>query len=349
MNEIEIKADQLLRYAIQIKASDVHIYPIETNTAIYFRIDGKLWKFDEINNSQAEKLITHFKFRSKMDIGERRRPQNGSIIITTKSYTVSLRLSTLPSSTNESLAIRILPQNKLISLNELALYPAQIDQIKSLCHLNEGLILLSGPTGSGKSTTIYAFLQECIRIGKRVITLEDPIEKKVEGTIQVEIQEKIGLTFSEALKSTLRHDPDVIMLGEIRDIETAKIVVRAAMTGHLVISTVHAKDTYGSINRLLEFGISRTDLNETLMAAVSQRLIEVLCPYCGKDCPRYCRMFREIRRLAIFEIVKRQQLDYLLNKEKVINRSTHYQKLVKKAVALGYVDSSDLRRFVIEC
>lgn len=337
MNDIEEKANELLHYAIQVKASDVHLYPIETKTTIFFRIDGVLCKIDELSSIQAEKLITHFKFRSKMDIGERRRPQNGSIIIKAKTEIVNLRLSTLPTPYNESLAIRILPQTRLLSLHQLTLFPPQKDELISLCHLGEGLILISGPTGSGKTTTIYALLQECIYIGKRVITLEDPIEKSVNGAIQVEVQEKLGLGFSEALKATLRHDPDVIMIGEIRDVETAKIAVRAAMTGHLVISTVHAKDACGSISRLLEFGISKEDLAETLLAAVSQKLVDILCPYCGVNCKLYCRKFRKTRRLAIYEIVKGHFLNNVLNGKKSTHRELQYKKLLRKAIALGYI------------
>lgn len=335
----------MISLAVQLNASDIHIVPTKSKTTINYRVDNRLIPVQQVSNPQAEKLIAHFKFRAKMDIGEKRRPQNGSLNIDIKNQNVNLRLSTLPTPIHESLAIRVLPQSQVLSLKKLPLYPTQIDQLRNIFNKNQGLVIISGATGSGKSTTIYASLYECIIKGKRVVTLEDPIEKKLDGAIQVEINERIGLTYEEGLKSILRHDPDIIMIGEIRDVETAKVAVRAAMTGHLVISTIHANDAYGSIIRFKEFGISTMDICDTLVGAISQKLVEVKCPFCGSNCHPYCRMFRKNRRLAVFEILIGETLFELVKQDNKKKYVSYINQLLLKAVALGYVDSCEAKRW----
>jgi competence protein ComGA len=343
---IEQKSDAIISRAVQEKASDVHIVPSHEVSLVQLRIGTHLLPLEKIRNSDAEKLISHFKFRSKMDIGERRRPQNGSLTLIVRDKQINLRISTLPTFPHESLAIRVLPQNEVATLDELSLYKSQTAQLRTLMKKAHGLLLISGPTGSGKTTTIYSLLYDQYSKDRRIITIEDPIEKKTDAFIQVEINEKAGLTYGEALKATLRHDPDIIMIGEIRDPETAKIAIRAAMTGHLVLSTIHSNDTKGCISRLREFGCAEIDIKETLIGLVSQRLVGLSCPYCGDQCTIHCLVKQEKRRLAVYEILAGSPLNAVLSNS---NMKVNYPKLgqlINKGIALGFVREAEYERWL---
>ncbi|WNF37790.1 competence type IV pilus ATPase ComGA [Bacillaceae bacterium IKA-2] len=345
MADIEWKSNQLILKAVLFKASDIHIFPAKHYSQIKFRIDHQIVVIEKICNRDAEKLISHFKFRSKMDIGERRRPQNGALDIAIENRQINLRFSTLPTIPHESLSIRILPQDEVFTLNQLALFNKHTEILKSLMEKAHGLLLISGPTGSGKTTTIYSLLFNSLTRNKRIISIEDPVEKRTDAFIQIEINEKAGLTYEEALKAALRHDPDIIMIGEIRDEKTAKIVVRAAMTGHLVVSTLHAKNTLSCISRLKEFGISEHDIRETVIGLVSQRLLQLQCPYCGDECSVVCRVYRETRRLAVYEIMAGKALEAQFDGEETVFYETLEQGIAK-SVALGFVSKGEYERWL---
>lgn len=346
MSKIEQKSDKLLLDAVLRKASDIHIIPTKQGSKIQLKIENQLFLHEKMDVSEAQKLISHFKFRSKMDIGEKRRPQNGSLHIQINAEAIDLRLSTLPTLPHESLAIRILPQNKVTTLEQLTLFKKPIFQLRTLIKKAHGLLLISGPTGSGKTTTIFSLLHDPNLSNRRIITIEDPVEKRSDQFIQVEINERAGLTYSEALKATLRHDPDIIMIGEIRDEKTAQIAIRAAMTGHLVISTIHANNSAGCISRLREFGIPHLDMKETIIGLVSQRLLSLSCPICKGECSVYCHYNERRRRVAIFEIVAEQELEKLIRGDENNAKYETLGKLINKCIALGYIPSSEHERWL---
>lgn len=346
MFDIEKKSNEIVKKAIITGASDVHIIPCDRSSKIQFRVDDRLVFLESITNLQAEKLISHLKFISKMDIGERRKPQSGSILMIVNNNKINIRISTLPTAPHESMAIRILPQNETNSLQTLTTFPKQNLLLKSLVKNKHGLILVSGPTGSGKTTTIYSLLNDVNKLNKRIICIEDPIEKRNDAFIQLQINEKAGLTYANLLKAVLRHDPDIIMIGEIRDEATAKIAIRAAMTGHLVISTIHAKNCIGSVFRLKEFGIKPIDIKETIVGLISQRLVELNCSFCGDLCVNFCRQQRRRRRMAIFEILSGKQLDSYLTKQKEPTSFESFEKMIKKTFALGYISKTEYERWL---
>ncbi|MGO4887143.1 competence type IV pilus ATPase ComGA [Anaerobacillus sp. MEB173] len=341
MNGVEKKSEQILQQAVLLRASDIHLFPKKDTTLIQFRVDHQLIPVETISKTISDKLISHFKFRAGMDIGERRRPQNGSIQFSFAKQIVNLRLSTIPTANDESLVLRLLPQDETLSLSQLPLFKQSAKQLYSFIKRSNGLILVTGPTGSGKTTTLYAMLYAAQQFFQRnIITLEDPIEKKTDQFLQMEINEKAGLTYSEGIKSILRHDPDIIMIGEIRDEQTAKMAVRASLTGHLVLSTVHSKDTVACLYRLIELGIPIHDLKETLIGIITQRLVEILCPYCGEKCKKWCQKQRRQRRKAIFEILSDQNLNVVIDNLNENLQQFPYIRLeamLRKAIALGYV------------
>ena len=235
LSTIERLGDRLVEEAWRINASDIHIVPKQEVATIQFRLDSDLFQKHTITLETCEKLISHFKFLSGMDIGERRRPQNGALQVTNSGSAINLRLSTLPTASQESLVIRILPDSSYHPLERLSLFPQTSKKLFSLLKHSHGLIVFTGPTGSGKTTTLYSLLHETKKeLNRNIITLEDPIEKQSEDALQVQVNEKAGITYALGLKAILRHDPDIIMVGEIRDAETAKIAIRAALTGHSV-------------------------------------------------------------------------------------------------------------------
>lgn len=277
MNPAATFSNKLLLSAIQATASDIHFCPSSKTTDIYFRIHGKRIFHHSISLKQYETLLTYYKFTSGMDIGEVRKPQHGTIDFQTQQKKFALRLSTLPVNMSESLALRILPQQEALQLEQLFLFPSQLFKIKQWISNRAGIILFTGPTGSGKTTTLYALLQSLlVEQSFQTITLEDPIEKEMSNILQVQVNEKAGITYNAGLKAALRHDPDIIMVGEIRDRETAQFAFHASNTGHLVLSTLHAKDAFGTIHRLLEMGIKRTDLEQSLIAVASLQLLPII-------------------------------------------------------------------------
>ncbi|WP_085523372.1 competence type IV pilus ATPase ComGA [Tuberibacillus sp. Marseille-P3662] len=344
MYDIEDKSREILAAAVELKATDIHFVPRKKDTLIELRVDDHLYEMENIPSHEARRVISHFKFVSGMDIGDRRKPQDGAYDTVIKKQPVHLRLSTLPATYNESLVIRILPQVMDERINDLSVFSECTAHLESLLNYDYGLILFAGPTGSGKTTTLYTMLTAAKRrYNARIVTLEEPVEKKNESFVQMEVNEKADLTYANGFKAILRHDPDVIMIGEIRDLDTAKIAVRAALTGHLVFSTIHASDSFSTVHRLLEMGIPRYDLKDTLVGVVSQRLIAVHCPVCGRKCTKHCKNRTMNRRTGIYEILAGMALHEVLEKG---NRHTkvEYRTLedyIRIGMAMGYIPRKD--------
>ena len=262
-------------------ASDINIRPSDAQVMIYYRIDGQLQYSRTLDRSLLAPLVSRVKIIGHMDIAERRLPQDGNARLVRGRQCIDLRLSVLPTVNGESVVIRILDKEAgLKRLQDLGLTTRQQEIIDSVLLARQGLFLVTGQTGAGKSTTLYALLNEIKKENPHIITVEDPVEYTIEGVEQIQILEKKGLGFAQILRHILRHDPDVIMVGEIRDRETANIASRAALTGHLVLSTLHTNDAPGAVSRLLDLGVAPSILGATLLGVMSQRLIRLNCPHC---------------------------------------------------------------------
>lgn len=350
MQTIEGLADQIIQLAIRLGASDIHIIPRELHPLIQFRVDNRLIPYRWSNQENLQRVISHLKFLAGMDIGEKRRPQSGAMSITSNNLFVGLRLSSLPAAGTETLVIRLLPKKSILPLEQLSLFPSTSSKILSLLRHSHGLIIMTGPTGSGKSTTLYSLLHHANEfVHRNIISLEDPIENFSEDMLQVQINEKAGVTYSVGLKAVLRHDPDVIMIGEIRDAETAKIAVRAALTGHLILTTMHTRNAEGAIYRLLEFGVSMTEIRQTLIAVTAQRLLEIVCPICKGACSPYCSYRERKKRATVYELLHGKELSNILKEGGEEQHEHSYRLLedeIKKAVALGYVREEEYGRWV---
>ncbi|MDH7598393.1 MAG: GspE/PulE family protein [Sedimentisphaerales bacterium] len=273
----------IIRGAIDARASDIHIEPQFTDVRVRYRVDGILRPTINIPISALAETVSHIKILAGMDISERRLPQDGHITIRHLDKDYDLRVSCLPAVGGEKVVIRILDKNTARWNIDTVVTSAQDNQaFRRLVANPYGMILLTGPTGCGKTTTLYALLQLLNTPGTNIVTVEDPVEYKVEGITQVQVKPVIGLTFASALRSILRQDPDVILIGEIRDTETAEIAVSAALTGHLVLSTLHTNDAAGAISRLVNLGVPPFLVGSALLGAVAQRLIRVNCPSCSR-------------------------------------------------------------------
>ena len=273
--------DLIIRQAIEEGASDIHIEPMENRLRLRYRIDGVLHEKPPPAPHLKLAIVSRIKILSKLDIAEKRLPQDGSFIMKFENRMIDFRVSTIPTIYGEKVVIRILDRSRLpLDLTQLGFEPAQLDLFREAIRKPYGLIFLTGPTGSGKTTTLYAALEEINSPEKNIITIEDPVEYRLEGVNQVQVKPQIGLTFANALRSFLRQDPDIILVGEVRDLETAEICVRAALTGHLVLSTLHTNDSASAITRLIDVGIEPYLLNPSLLMVAAQRLVRILCPNC---------------------------------------------------------------------
>lgn len=273
--------DEMLLDAINLKASDVHFDPTEEDLNVRIRIDGELIEYAKVPEVVKKNLTTRIKIISGMNITETRLPQDGAIKSLGNKNGLDMRVSSLPIAYGEKVVIRILDYDMSSSgLDSLGFSPNNFKKVKKMISLPNGIILVSGATGTGKSTTVYSMLQELNTVSRNIITVEDPIEMKVEGINQVQVMSEIGLNFAYTLRSILRQDPDVIMIGEIRDDETARIAVRASITGHLVLSTIHTNSALNTIERLLDMNIERYLLGSAISGIIAQRLTKKLCPYC---------------------------------------------------------------------
>ncbi|WLR49769.1 competence type IV pilus ATPase ComGA [Bacillus tianshenii] len=349
---IEKLSLHILESALSSNASDIHFTPSSEKTTVSFRIDGRLYQHSSLGIETTNKLVSHYKFISGMDIGERRRPQSGALMSIVKHERVYLRFSSLPTvHGNEGLVIRLIPQNRQISLKQIALFPNDLKHLLRLLHVPNGLFLITGPTGSGKTTTLYALLKAASeQFHAQILTLEDPVERYDPAFTQVQMNEKAGLTYEAGIMAAMRHDPDVLVIGEIRDAQTAKMAVRAAYTGHLVISTLHTKRAVEAVYRLLELGVPRVDLEQTLVGVAAQELVELQCPFCSEVCSVHCRKLRGGRRAGIFELLMDQSLQNLFLQLKGEKDPFHlpcFTDQIRKGIALGYLSESLLTRGVV--
>ncbi len=273
--------NQILEQALRSGASDIHIEPFEDSCAIRLRVDGSLRELVPPPRSQFVSIVSRFKILAKMDIAEKRVPQDGAIALRTGDKRIDLRVSTVPTVYGEKMVMRILDKGAIpIELTGLGFDERQSKDLIESIQMPHGLMLVTGPTGSGKSTTLYACLNKLNEPDTNICTVEDPVEYKFKGINQVQVKSQVGLTFAGALRAFLRQDPDVIMVGEVRDQETAQICLRAALTGHFVLSTIHTNDSLSAVNRLVDMGIEPFLLASTLRVLEAQRLIRRLCKEC---------------------------------------------------------------------
>lgn len=339
MYEIETKSKEIITDAIRAGATDVHFIPVPDGCFIQYRIRGETNYQQKLNSHIAERLVSHFKYQSGMDIGERRKPQSTSMKVNIENTMYDLRISTLPTRMMESLAIRILPQEHFITLSQLPLFPNCQRKLEAIAQINQGLCLITGPTGSGKTTTLYALLEQILlKRNRTIITIEDPIERQITQTIQMEVNQKAGLTFDSGLRAALRHDPDVILVGEIRDKETALLAVRAALTGHLVIASLHSSNCYQAVLRMIDYGVSKLNLYEACQTIFSQRLVVKSCIHCHTSS---CSNDLQHKRTALYEWLDKKQLRKVI----MMGENPTYSTLkcqAKKAWSLGYITSSGL-------
>jgi type IV pilus assembly protein PilB len=262
-------------------ASDINVRPEAERVGIYYRVDGKIQFVRSLHRSVLAPLVSRIKIIGRMNIAERRLPQDGHARILRKSNNVDLRISVIPTVTGESVVIRVLDKDVgLKPLDDIGFQPKDLSTLRRILGRSFGMFLVTGPTGSGKSTTLYALLNEIRSRNPHVITVEDPVEYNMEGIEQIQISPGTGYTFAEALRHILRHDPDVIMVGEVRDLETARIANKAALTGHLVLSTLHTNDAASAVTRLVDMGVEPFLVGSTLLGVMAQRLVRLNCPFC---------------------------------------------------------------------
>ncbi len=276
----------ILRYAVEGGASDIHIEPTREKTRVRFRMDGDLHTSLELPLKVHPSVVARIKILSSLRLDEKRKPQDGRFSAKVEKRQIDFRVSTFPTEYGEKVVMRILDRSKsTASLDTVGLSPDHLASIREMLKTPYGIILLSGPTGSGKSTTLFAMLSEVDRETQNVVSLEDPVEYEIAGVAQSQVKEDIGYTFASGLRSILRQDPDVIMVGEIRDKETAQLAIQAALTGHLVLSTIHTNTASGVVPRLIDMGVDPYLIAPTLIAAVGQRLVRKLCPGAGEPMP----------------------------------------------------------------
>jgi len=269
--------------ATQIRASDIHIEPQEGRVMIRFRIDGMLHLQTEADSKIAPALVLRLKLMSGLDISEKRLPQDGRFQVRVRDQRVDVRIATCPTQNGESVVMRLLRQDGgMIGLDKLGMPPEMLKRFREIVQRSNGMILVTGPTGSGKTTTLYSALAEINTLELKIITVEDPVEYRLPGINQVQVNEKIDLTFARVLRSALRQDPDVIMVGEMRDVETAQIGLRAAMTGHLVFSTLHTRDAAGTLFRFIDLGVPRFMVATSVQAIIAQHLLRRVCESCSE-------------------------------------------------------------------
>ncbi len=336
--------ETIIHHAYQVNSSDVHVEPLSKQTRVRFRIDGALKTFYQLPASEHSLLVNKIKIKSNLNISEKRRNQDGRISQRIQGVgQIDIRVSSLPSLHGEKVVMRLLESNQEdVSISKLGLSHDQLETYKKAYNKTNGIILISGPTGSGKTTTLYATLKELNQESNNVLTVEDPIEYTLEGINQVQVKHDIGFDFAAALKTFLRQDPDIIMVGEIRDQETAQMAVKASLTGHLVLSTIHTNSALGTIDRLKDMGIPNYLIASTLNLSVAQRLVRLLCTHCmeiensdialfthnkaflhqhalAKGCSR-CHYTGYSGRTALFEMI---EIDEKMT-EKIKNNSSSY-------------------------
>lgn len=339
---------EFLRNAVELRASDIHFEPAHDVLKTRMRIDGVLQWGTDIPEEIQPAIISHIKILSGMDIAEKRRPQDGKFNFECNNRSIDVRVSTIPTVYGEKIVLRLLDRESLdLSLEHIGFLPDQRVLFEKYIHLKQGIILVTGPTGSGKTTTLYAALNQLNRPEVNIVTVEDPIEYELKGLNQTQVHPQIDYTFANALRSFLRQDPDIILVGEIRDTETAQIAIRASLTGHLVFSTVHTNSTVDTISRLVDMGVPAYLLAATLKLVVAQRLVRKNCPYCAdnsdrKYCP-CCRGTGYFGRIGLFEL-----LPVTPEIQEAVRRQESRQYLQALAEKIGVVTFSQAGEFYIK-
>jgi len=276
--------NEMIKEAVRKKASDIHIEPFEDFVRVRYRVDGVLREVARHNKANHPAIITRIKIMSTLDIAEKRIPQDGRIELNIEGADIDLRVSVLPTIYGEKIVMRLLNRSSfLLTKQQLGFNQHNLEMFENIVKSSNGIILVTGPTGSGKTTTLYAVLRELNTISKNIVTIEDPIEYRLSGINQVQVNNKAGMTFARGLRSILRQDPNIVMIGEIRDQETAEIAIRAAVTGHLVLSTIHTNDAPSTISRLLDMDIEPYLLASSLVGITAQRLVRRICPECKEE------------------------------------------------------------------
>jgi general secretion pathway protein E len=275
--------NQIITTAVEMRASDIHIEPMENELCVRYRIDGVLQSAPSPPQQLASAIVSRVKIMAKLNIAERRLAQDGRISMAVRGRDIDFRVSTSPTVRGESVVLRILDRSQLaLDFSALGFEPTLADQFRALTAQPHGIVLITGPTGSGKTTTLYTALLELNTIERKILTIEDPVEYQLTGINQVQVKPQIGLTFANALRAFLRQDPDIMMVGEIRDLETAQVAVQAALTGHLILSTLHTNDAPGALTRLIDMGLEDYLLTSTINGIAAQRLVRLLCRHCRR-------------------------------------------------------------------
>ena len=352
--EIESYTNFLIQKAKEIGTSDIHILPSKEKYKVYFRIGGQLESKYTLPTEKGMRLIQYLKYLADMDVGERRVPQGGGLVYELADRREQdLRISVITNyHGQESMVIRLLESQENISLEESTFLIEELQKMKMLSQYKSGLILFSGPVNSGKTTTMYQLIRE--RIGKsqiQVITIEDPVEIEEEKFFQIQVNEQAGGSYEESLKASLRHHPDLIVVGEIRDEETARMAIRAALTGHLILATVHARNAEGVITRMLELDISFELLKQTLIGIVFQKLLPTYCELCEGSCQSYCSYYDPNRkRAALYDLLESEKIQRLRTEnlyESALNRERNFNHLLKKVYAYGYISEDTYNQYFI--
>ncbi len=286
----------MIARAVESRASDIHIEPFENRLKVRYRVDGVLREVESPPSRLSAAVISRIKIMAKLNIAERRLPQDGRIQLRAQGKEIDLRVSTVPTLWGESVVMRILDKASMVlDFPTLGFSPRTLERFLEILHMPHGIILVTGPTGSGKTTTLYTALQTINTPERKILTVEDPVEYQLEGVNQIQVKPQINLTFANALRAIVRQDPDVIMIGEMRDLETAGIAVQSALTGHLVLSTLHTNDAAGSVTRLLDMGVDDYLLTSTINGVLAQRLVRLLCTRCRQPYQALPELVKEMR------------------------------------------------------
>ena len=292
--------NMVLFQALKMRASDVHLQPFEDRMQIRYRVDGVLYDMESIPKKVQDGVISRVKVMGKMDIAERRIPQDGRSTLKIGDSDVDVRISSVPTNHGERIVMRLLDKTtNVYDMNEIGLSEEQVETLRRISRSSHGIVFVTGPTGSGKTTTLYAALTEINSPEKNIITIEDPIEYHLAGISQIQVATKKGLTFAAGLRSLLRQDPDVMMVGEVRDEETARIAIQSALTGHLVFSTLHTNDAAGAVSRMLDIGVEPYLIASSLIAVIAQRLVRIICPECREEYKPGADDLKEMQELKI--------------------------------------------------
>lgn len=353
--DTESFAAHLLTMADSYRTSDIHILPEQKHYDVYFRLNGQMEKQYYLDREEGTRLISYFKFLSNMDVGERRRPQSGSTTFHLSEKAIDCRFSTISNyQSQESLVIRLLKQKEESSLIPGTFFTHEWQKLEKLVQAKSGLLLFSGPVDSGKTTTMYHLIKNRMEGEKQqVITVEDPVEIEESSFLQTQVNETAGITYEHLLKSSLRHHPDVIIVGEIRDEETARMVMRGALTGHLIVASIHAKNARGVLSRMMELGVGLPLLKQTLIGVAFQTLLPLYCPLCDANCQTYCTHHdRGQKRAALFEVMTAKELSSMLEEEKEKRTtlepvSREFNHLLGKVLANGYITEKTYQRYFI--